>query len=271
MSDEMDVVIIKQYFPPGVKEIIGTGTFSYIGVVDESTVLKYPHVVGQDLEQQEIEIKLLEQVCPHPRIIQLKGHSESGIYLERATNGSLADYLLEPDRPPSSISTQQRVSWCREAAEAVAHIHSRRVIHCNVSPSNLLLDQYLHVKLADFQGALVSEEGEILLEGAAGDSTRYCLPRENTCIPEFQADIFALGSTIYFIMMGYEIFPEIESDDVEEKFTRKLFPQDTRACGAVTLKCWMQLYSSAEDVVVDLEAIEMALKDSMVGKEPLVV
>ena len=126
MSDEMDVVIIKQYFPPGVKEIIGTGTFSYIGVVDESTVLKYPHVVGQDLEQQEIEIKLLEQVCPHPRIIQLKGHSESGIYLERATNGSLADYLLEPDRPPSSISTQQRVSWCREAAEAVAHIHSRR-------------------------------------------------------------------------------------------------------------------------------------------------
>jgi len=272
MSDEMEVVIIKHYCPPGVKGIIGTGAFSFIGAVNDSTVLKYPHVSGQDMGQLEIERKLLEIVCPHPRIIQLKGYSEMGIYLERATNGSLAEYLLESDIPPSLIPTHQRVSWCLEAAEAVAHIHSRRVIHCNVSPSNLLLDQDLHVKLADFQGALLSEGGDILLEGAAGDSTRYCLPREDICIPEFQADIFALGSTIYFIMMGHEVFSHIASDEeVEEKFVKKLFPQDTRACGAVTLKCWMQEYSSAKEAVVDLKAIEMMLSDQAVGKEPMAI
>lgn len=270
MSDE--VVIIKRYCPPGVKEIIGAGTFSFIGVVDEFTVFKYPLVPNDGMEQLEIERKLLEIVCPHPHIIQLKGYSEAGIYLERATNGSLAEYLLESGRPSSSISTLQRISWCREAAEAIAHIHSRRVLHCNISPSNLLLDQDLHIKLADFQGALLSEAGEILLEGAAGDSTRYCLPRENTCIPELRADMFALGSTIYFIMMGYEVFANVNSEDeIEESFAQKLFPRDTRACGAVALKCWMQQYGSADEAVVDLEAIETAWKDNVVDEEPMVV
>jgi serine/threonine protein kinase len=259
MSDE--IVIIKHYYPPGVKEIIGAGTFSFIGAVDESTVLKYPLVSGDDMGQLEIERKLLEHVCPHPRIIQIKGYSETGIYLERAVNGSLAEYILEPSLPPPLLSIQQQVSWCREAAEAVAHIHSRRVLHCNISPSNLLLDQDLHIKLADFQGALLSEDGEILLEGAAGESTRYCLPRDNTCIPELQADMFALGSTMYFIMMGHEVFPDLVSDrEVEERFKKKMFPQDTRACSAVTLKCWMQQYNSADEAVVDLKAIETSLR-----------
>lgn len=71
-----------------------------------------------------------------------------GLCLERAANGTNPYYLLESGNP--TPSTQQRLSWCREAAEAVAHVHSKRVLHCDIQPTNLL-DIELHLKLSDFQ------------------------------------------------------------------------------------------------------------------------
>jgi hypothetical protein len=74
------------------------------------------------MNRLEIERKLLELVGPYPQIIWLKNFSDSGLYLERVMNGTLAYYLLESGNPPPS--TQQRLSWCQEAAKAVTHVHS---------------------------------------------------------------------------------------------------------------------------------------------------
>jgi hypothetical protein len=41
-----DAIQVEAYFPERVKYIITTGSCHYIGFVDESTVLKYPHVKG---------------------------------------------------------------------------------------------------------------------------------------------------------------------------------------------------------------------------------
>lgn len=65
---------------------------------------------GGHMSRLEVERKLLSIVNLHTRIIQLKSFSDTGIYLERTVNGTLADYLLESGNPPPS--TQQRLSWC---------------------------------------------------------------------------------------------------------------------------------------------------------------
>ncbi|KAL4804179.1 kinase-like domain-containing protein [Aspergillus unguis] len=144
---EVDQVIIyKQYCPPTVKQVIACGSSAFIGEVDERTVMKYPLAPGGDMSRLEVEKKLLEIVGPHDHIVRLKGYSDTGLYLERAINGTLAHYL-ESDNPPPS--TLQRVSWCREAAEAVAWVHARGAIHCDIQPTNLLLDDELHIKLVE--------------------------------------------------------------------------------------------------------------------------
>lgn len=109
------------------------------------------------MSRLRVKKQLLEIVGPHHRIIGLKSFSDTGLYLERAVNGTLAYYLLESGNPSPSV--QQRLSWCREAAEAVAHIHLHRVLYCDIQPTNLLLDERLHLKLSDFQGKLLSEDG----------------------------------------------------------------------------------------------------------------
>jgi serine/threonine protein kinase len=208
----------------------------------------------------EVERKLLEIVGPHPRIISLKSFSDTGLYLERAVNGTLAYYLLESGNP--TPSTQQRLSWCREAAEAVAHVHSKRVLHCDIQPTNLLLDIELHLKLSDFQGKLLSEDGEILLDGGSGEPCRFYFPRDDPFEADIKTDLFPLGCTIYFIMMGHAVFPDIIDgadgwhDEVVERFAKQQFPQDFHACSSVTLKCWLQQYGSAEDIVQEINSIQ---------------
>ncbi|KAL5333747.1 hypothetical protein BJX70DRAFT_380188 [Aspergillus crustosus] len=47
------------------------------------------------------------------------------------------------------------------------------VIHCDIQPTNLLLDEGLHIKLSDFQGKQLSGDGKVLLDGLSGEPIRF--------------------------------------------------------------------------------------------------
>ncbi|KAF2803179.1 kinase-like protein [Mytilinidion resinicola] len=262
MENDKDptITIYQHYCPPGVKRVLASGSSAFIGEVDDSTVFKYPLAPGGDMTRLEAERNLLEIIGRHERIIRLKNSSKTGLYLERALNGNVADYMLESGKPLPSL--KQRLAWCREAAEAVAWIHARRVLHCDIQPTNLLLDEGLHIKLSDFQGKQLSENGEVLLDGWSGEPCRFYCPRDDPFDADVKTDLFALGCTIYFIMMGHAVFPDIiDGEDgwyekVGDRFANRQFPQDQHVCSAVTLKCWQKEYGSAEEVVRDIESLE---------------
>jgi len=251
-------VQLRRYLPHTVKRVITLGSSCWIGEVDELTVLKYPHERGVETDRLQTEYDILNAIGQSPRIIGLKGYTDDGLYLERAVNGDVYDYLKR-----NAASLEQRLQWCRQAAEGVAHTHFRRVLHCDIRPQNLLLDKSLDVKLADFQGKLLSETGDVLLNGFAGEPSKYSCPRHHPDYADVKTDLFALGSTIYFIITGYEVFPDIsdQDDGAEEEIQRRFragqFPQDSHLCEAITTKCWKQTYNSAIEVVRDLESVDL--------------
>lgn len=263
MFDDTEVVLYKHYYPPGVKRVIASGSSAFIGEIDESTVLKYPLAPGGDMGRLDIEMQLLKIVGPHKWIIGLKNFSENGLYLERALNGTLAQYLLESGT--ASLSIQQQITWCREAAEAVAWVHAQGVIHCDIQPTNFLVDKNLHLKLSDFQGKQISQDGGVLLDGGSSEPCRFYCPRADPFEADIKTDLFALGCTIYFIMMRHAVFPQIiDGEDgwyerVQDMFARHQFPQDTHACSSITLKCWRKEYESAQELIEDLENIEQSI------------
>lgn len=195
-------VEIRRYLPQGVKRIIGHGGGCWIGEVDATTVLKYPHT-RDEMRWIQIEAKILSVLGHHPRIVQSKGLTKDSLLLEFAPNGNLHDYLIAHPE----VSLERRLAWCIQATEAVAHIHSKRILHCDIRQDNLLLDANLDLKLADFQGQCFSADGDILLDALSVESTKAYLPRTPADHANMRTDLFALGSVIYFIIMGHEVFP----------------------------------------------------------------
>ncbi|KAH8712395.1 Serine/threonine-protein kinase RUNKEL [Beauveria bassiana] len=119
---ELEVVEYHHYLPHGIHYVLATGTSAFIGQVDDSTV------VGR-----------------HDRSIAQQGLNDGSLYLEYATNGPILDLLLESKHATVAPAAENLV-------QRVVHVHSKRVIHCNIDSTNILLDENPHAKLADFQG-----------------------------------------------------------------------------------------------------------------------
>ena len=150
--DESDIVYIPFYKPEGVVEFLGIGSISFVGAVDETTVLKYPKTPGdtEDITILDVEAQMLSRIGPHKHIIGFKGRKDDGLLLERARHGSISQFLQE-----NAPTWQQRYMWARQVTEAVAVTHRADILHCDVNVNNILLDVNLTVKLCDFQGRLL--------------------------------------------------------------------------------------------------------------------
>lgn len=181
-------------------------------------VLKYPRVAGEDWDRLVTEARIYKTLGSHPRIIACFGIDERGLKLEYAPKGTVRD-LLRNSTCNEAIPRQDRLKYSRQAAEAVAYIHTRNVIHCDISTRNFLLDENLDLKLSDFQGVSVEPDGRII-NGYAVEIVKSYLPRPQNH-SDIKSDLFALGTAIYEIMTGHEPFPELDEDIDEEEIERR--------------------------------------------------
>lgn len=272
-----DVYVVRTEYtcPPSVIRPCTVGGTCYIGFLDDKTVLKYP--TNEDNRYFiDVEARIFDALGSHPRILRCFGTNEDGLILEYAPHGSVKQYL---EKTPST-SMKQRVTWCRELVEAMVHMHSKYVLHCNISAGNLFLDESLSSKLADFQGTLKDPAtGAPVVTGGITEMSKWYLRRAEGAesvelvvpfnyqssssangVPS-RSDLFALGTAIHEIVLGYEPFPELTSDMDDEviqaRFVAGQFPDVGGIPGGeVMLKCWRQQYGGAHECLADLVALE---------------
>ncbi len=97
----------------------------------------------------------------------------------------------------------------RQAAQGLAHAHSRGIVHRDVKPSNLLLDADGVVWITDFGLAKADDDG-LTATGDILGTLRYMAPERFRGQGDARADIYALGMTLYELLT---LRPAYDSSD----------------------------------------------------------
>jgi serine/threonine protein kinase len=122
------------------------------------------------------------------------------IVQEFAVQGTLHAYLKALDR---EITSEQRQAWMLGISRAVAYLHGKGVEHRDLKSLNVLLDDGLRPKVADFGLSKTTDCITSLSTGTAswGGSSAWTAPEVlERCSRSKASDIYSLGSILWEIL-----------------------------------------------------------------------
>jgi eukaryotic-like serine/threonine-protein kinase len=125
------------------------------------------------------------------------------IVMEYLPGGSLADRLEREGVQPVGRS----LAWLRQAAAALDAAHANGIVHRDVKPGNLLLDDDDRVKVADFGVASAADLGSFTEAGTVVGTAGYLAPeqaRGDRATPA--SDRYALAVLAFELLTGKRPF-----------------------------------------------------------------
>ena len=122
--------------------------------------------------------------------------------MELVQGTTVHQYLVQHKRYREPEALQIAI----QVAEALQHAHAVRLIHCDVKPRNILIDQSGTAKLTDFGIARRLDESNAVAGGGAfgTPSPLYSSPEQFTGQAKIdgRTDIYSLGATLYHMVTG---------------------------------------------------------------------
>ena len=167
------------------------------------------------------ERQTMGRLGSHPNIMPVheSGYTEEGegyIVMELAT-GSLRD-RLDAER---QLSWQDAVPVAIAIAGAAQAAHDQGVLHRDIKPDNILIDTYGNPRLTDFGIASVASNQTATTSTSA--TLAHAAPELLEGRPSTEAvDVYAIGSTLYHLILGHPPFSRTDDSSVTALITRTL-------------------------------------------------
>jgi serine/threonine protein kinase len=187
-----------------------------------------PHVAASDEMVRAFvrEARLLGHLR-HPNLAQTyelgKVDDIYFIAMELVTGPTLRDILQRSARPagPIPIPVPIALNILTQVCDALDHAHNRRdetgqplgIIHRDVSPSNVIVDEAGVVKLIDFGVAKASAAGMQTMSGMIKGKFGYMAPEYLAGQIDARADLFAVGVIAHELLTSRPLFTT--GDDLE--------------------------------------------------------
>jgi hypothetical protein len=140
----------------------------------------------------------------HPHIVPVVEVGGDYLVMAYVAGGDLARRLNTPLAPADAIRL------ARQLAGALAHAHARGVVHCDVKPSNVLIDERGNAYLTDFGLAFFLDDPAMTLRPAG--TPQFMAPEQRRGDAVGPAtDQYALGRTLLEMLAGGRVPIEREA------------------------------------------------------------
>lgn len=186
-------------------EEIGRGSFGvvYKGKIGNNNrsiaVKRLDERIAEEGEREfQAEITTIARTH-HKNLVKLIGFCIEGskklLVYEFVSKGSLAKLLFEQE---TRITWKERMKLALDVARGLLYLHEEcevRVIHCNINPRNILLDEAWTAKLSDFGLARLSKRGHSRTRIGDDGASRYLAPewqKEDASV-SVKSDIYSFG------------------------------------------------------------------------------
>ncbi|GKC30682.1 G-type lectin S-receptor-like serine/threonine-protein kinase LECRK3, partial [Tanacetum coccineum] len=200
------------------KEELGKGAFGivYKGVIGPKIVAvkKLDRVVKDGEKEFQTEVNAIARTH-HKNLVQLLGYCDEGeqrlLVYEYMSNGTLASFLFGDERP----SWKQRRHLALGIAKGLAYLHeecSTQIIHCDIKPQNILLDDYYDAKISDFGLAKLLLRNQSRTNTGIRGTKGYVAPEwfRNTPVTT-KVDVYSFGVLMLEIISCRKSVQENES------------------------------------------------------------
>jgi uncharacterized RDD family membrane protein YckC/predicted Ser/Thr protein kinase len=179
-------------------------------------------------------------------------------------DGRNLEQILEEEGP---YDVKRAIAWMREIALGLESAAERGIIHRDVKPTNVLIDQRGAVRIVDFGLAkAMNSDTRLTVTGAVVGTPFYLSPEQGLGKRVDQrSDIYSLGASFYHLLTKK---PPFEADNsvsiilkhVHDKPTpiRDLAPKCSESLARIIMRCLAKdprhRYQDYQELIADLDA-----------------
>lgn len=273
---------------------IGTGGMSTVYRAQDQTLERAVAIklmnreIATDSDQLERfrrEARAVAQLS-HPHIVGVidAGEDEGRPYivLEYVEGETLKARI----RRLGELEISEAVAYAIEIARALGAAHARHIVHRDVKPQNVLIDEEGSAKVTDFGIARSLDDDGLTQDGRVLGTTDYVSPEQALGHDVTgQSDLYSLGIVLYEMLVGEVPFKGENQVAVAMRHVREELPdvqirrpEVSASLAAVvdraTAKDLHERYRSDEELIADLEdvlALEAARAGSATGEATTVL
>ena len=235
---------------------------------------------SDQLERFRREARAVAQLS-HPHIVGVIDAGEDAgrpyIVFEYVEGETLKERIRRCGRLPVT----EAVAYGIEIARALGAAHARHIVHRDVKPQNVLIDEEGRAKVTDFGIARTLDEDGLTADGRVLGTTDYVSPEQ--ALGQHvtgQSDLYSLGIVLYEMLTGEVPFRGENQVAVAMKHVREELPDvQTRrpevsaalasVVDTATAKHVEDRYADDAELIADLEdvlAIETARTGNVTGE-----
>jgi serine/threonine-protein kinase len=157
---------------------------------------------NDQLERFRREARAVAQLS-HPHIVSVidagEDDSRPFIVLEYVEGETLKDRIRRMGRLP----VDEAIAYAIEIARALQCAHSRGIVHRDIKPQNVLIDEEGSAKVTDFGIARSLDEDGLTADGRVLGTTDYVSPEQALGhAVNGQSDLYSLGVVLYEMLTG---------------------------------------------------------------------